>query len=233
VDAKIIDETTYTRAQTVAKTLTHDRTGDKRRKHDYPLSGVLSCFCGRTLIGATYGTNRYYGCKAKLNHDQKLRLVRADTLEAQFVDLLGRLDASPALIKQYRARAASPVSMPVLERTIRENNSKLANLAKSREKTFQLNESGHLRDEDLQTRLDTLSEQRDKLQVELEEAREQVAVAKGLAARQHDAVDLLRRAVKIFEEANVENQNAIARAVLLELGALTVDSAKMLQVGKP
>jgi hypothetical protein len=85
----------------------------------------------------------------------------------------------------------------------------------------------------LQTRLDTLSEQRDKLQVELEEAREQVAVAKGLAARQHDAVDLLRRAVKIFEEANVENQNAIARAVLLELGALTVDSAKMLQVGKP
>jgi hypothetical protein len=46
-------------------------------------------------------------------------------------------------------------------------------------------------------------------------------------------VDLLRRAVKIFEEANVENQNAIARAVLLELGALTVDSAKMLQVGKP
>ena len=233
VEAGLIDETTFVRAQKVAKTLTHDRTGDNRRRHPWPLSGVLTCHCGRSLIGAAYGTNRYYACRAKWNHDQKLRLVRADELEAQFISLLGRLDASPALIKRYRQRAAAPVSTPVLERTIRDGNAKLTDLSKSREKVWKLNESGHVRDEDLQERLDKLTEQRHKLEAEVEEAREQLAVAKGLAQRQQDAEDLLRRAVKIFQKANVEQQNEIAKAVRIELGELTVDSAKKLQVGKP
>ncbi len=67
----------------------------------------------------------------------------------------------------------------------------------------------------------------------LEEAREQLALAKELAKGQQDAEDLLRRAVRIFEKANVDQQNEIAKATCLELGGFTVDAAKKLQVGKP
>ena len=231
VDAGLIDETSFVRAQKVAKTLTHDRTGDNRRKHPWPLSGVLTCYCGGRLIGAAYGTNRYYACKAKWNHDQKLRLVRADELEAQFVDLLGRLDASPALIKRYRTRAVAPVSTPALERTLRDNNAKLADLAKRREKVWDLFESGDIRKEAIQERLDKLDEQREKLQSELEEAREQLALAKELARGQQDAEDLMRRAVKIFQKADTDSQNEIAKALRLTLGAFVVDAEKKLQVG--
>jgi hypothetical protein len=66
----------------------------------------------------------------------------------------------------------------------------------------------------------------------VEESKEQLAVAKGLAQRQRDAEDLLRRAVKIFQKANVDSQNEIAKATCLELGGFTVDAAKKLQVGK-
>jgi DNA invertase Pin-like site-specific DNA recombinase len=237
VDAMLIDEATFVRAQKVAKTLTNDRSGDRRRTYDWPLSGVLTCHCGRALIGMPCGTDpwryRYYVCKARWNHDQKLRLVRADALEAQFVSLLGRLDASPALIKRYRTRAVAPVSSPVLERTIREGNAKLADLSKRREKVWDLYESGDVRKEDVQSRLDNLSERSDRLQSEVEESKEQLAVAKGLAQRQRDAEDLLRAAVKIFQRANVEQQSEIAKATCLELGGFTVDAAKKLQVGKP
>jgi DNA invertase Pin-like site-specific DNA recombinase len=235
VDAGLIDSATFVQAQGVAKALTNDRTGDPRRVHCRPLAGVLTCYCGRKFVGAAYGSSGhkypYYVCRALWNHDGKHRIVRAEPIESQFRDLLGRLDASPELVKRYRARAASPVSMPALERTIRDGNAQLANLAKSREKAFQLNESGHLRDEDLQARLDTLTEQRDKLQAEVNEAREQVAAAKALAQRQQDAEELLRRAVKIFEKANVAQQNEIAKAVRIELGVLTVDKDKVLLVG--
>lgn len=231
VDAGLIEEATFVRAQKVASTLTYDRTGDNRRKHPWPLSGVLTCYCGRSLIGAAYGTNRYYGCKAKWNHGQKLRLVRADELEAQFVDLLGRLDASPQLIKRYRTRAVAPVSTPALERTLRDNNAKLADLAKRREKVWDLFESGDIRKEAIQERLDKLDEQREKLQSELEEAREQLALAKELARGQQDAEDLMRRAVKIFQKADTDSQNEIAKALRLTLGAFVVDAEKKLQVG--
>ncbi|MGC2650282.1 MAG: recombinase family protein [Candidatus Cybelea sp.] len=234
VEAGLIDEATFVQAQKVAKLLSYGR--GKRRGYHWPLNGVLNCYCGRRLIGQHCGTKpwryRYYMCKAHWNHDAKNRLVRAEPLETQFVALLDRLDASPALIKRYRQRAAAPVSSPVLERTIRDGKAKLADLSKRREKVWELHESGHVRAEDVQERLDKLTEQRDKLQSEVEEAKEQLAVAKGIAQGQQDAEDLLRRAVKIFQKANIDQQNEIAKATCLELGGFTVDAAKKLQVGR-
>src|ERR1700722_18691087 len=55
VEAKVIDEATFVQAQKVGKMLSSGR--GKRRGYDWPLNGVLTCHCGRRLIGQRCGTS--------------------------------------------------------------------------------------------------------------------------------------------------------------------------------
>src|SRR5580700_6209669 len=149
----IIDEATFARAQRVAAMLTNTRTG-KARTYDWPLSGSVRCYCGRMLIGMACGVEpwryRYYACRARWNHDGKMCLVRAERLEEQFVELLGRLRASPRLIERYSRRAAAPLSPRVLERSIRDLKAKLTEVARRRDAVWELHMSGKVRAEDVQ-----------------------------------------------------------------------------------
>jgi hypothetical protein len=230
----IIDEATFARAQRVAGMLTNDRSGDGRRRYPWPLAGSVRCLCGRVLLGMACGTEpwryRYYVCKARWNHDEKLRLTRADSLEDQFVKLLSRLRASPKLVERYRRRAATPIAPRILERSVRELKTKVADVAHRRDAAWELHVSGGVRAEDVQERLDTLAEQREDLQGRLAGAQEQLAIANAASNRERDVEALLRRASQIFSKANVEEQNQIARALSVELGGLTVDSDGKLKV---
>jgi DNA invertase Pin-like site-specific DNA recombinase len=223
----VVDEATFARAQRVAGVLSNDRSGDRRRRYEWPLSGSLRCYCGRTLTGMPCGKApwryRYYSCRARWNHDWKLRLVRADMIEGQFAVLLGRLKASPELVGRYRRRANAPVAPRILESAVRELKARLAEVGRRRDAVWELHLSGMVRPEDVQERLDALAEERDELQGRIATAGEQLAIAKASSTRDRDVEALIRRAAQIFARASVSEQNQIARAVSVELGGLSVD----------
>jgi DNA invertase Pin-like site-specific DNA recombinase len=230
----IITESVFARAQRVAAVLTNaDRHGDSRRRYPWPLAGSTRCYCGRVLIGMACGVEpwryRYYACRARWNHDGKIRLVRADGLEEQFVIMLGRLRASPQLVARFHRRS-NPASPRTLERSVRELKTKLSDVARKRNAVWELHVSGKVRAEDVQERLDALAEQRDELQGRIAGVQEQLAIAKVAADRQRDVEALFRRATEIFHKANVDEQNKIARAVSVELGGLCVDANSKLDV---
>jgi hypothetical protein len=163
----IVDEATFARTRRVAGTLSAaDRSNDKRRRYPWPLSGTMRCYCGYMLIGTICGNarrrHRYYGCRA--DHGGRMRLVPADALEQQFVALLARLKASPELIERWRKRAATPVSMPTLEKTIRELNADLVDVERRRRRVWELFETDAVRKQDVTERLDALGAQRDNLE---------------------------------------------------------------------
>ena len=232
----IVDEATHARAQRVAAVLTNaSRNGDVRRRYPWPLAGCVRCYCGRILIGMGCGVEpwryRYYACRARWNHDGKLRLTRADTLEEQFVEALSRLRASPKLIERYRRRAAAPVSPRLLERSARELKAELADLDRRRETAWELHASGKVRDEDVQERLDALAGKREEVQGRIVTVQEQLSIVKVSESRERDVEALIRRAGQIFKKANVADQNQIARAVSVELGGFFVDAGGQLKVG--
>lgn len=220
----IIDEGTFARAQRVADLITApDRNLDQRRRHPWPLASSMRCFCGHMLIGTISGNarrrHRYYGCRVLANHDGHSRLLPAKAIEDQFVALLAKLRASPQLVERYRRRASSPMSPRILERSLQELKRKLADIARRRDAAWELHVSGKVRSDDVQERLDDLAQQRDEIQGQLATLQEQIAIAKEAEKGQQDAEALISRAVTIFKRANVAEQNQIARAVSVELGA--------------
>jgi hypothetical protein len=158
--------------------------------------------------------------------------VRSEPIEEQFVDLLGRLRASPKLVEQHRLRAAAPISPRILERTIAELKAKLADVARRRDATWELHVDGRVRAEDVQERLDRLAGHREELQGRLDAANEQLAIARSASTRERDVEALFRRAAQIFQRSSAADQNQIARAVSIELGGLTVDVNRKLKVSR-
>jgi DNA invertase Pin-like site-specific DNA recombinase len=232
----IVDEATFAKAGRVAALLTaSDRSGDARRRYPWPLAGAVRCFCGRMLIGSACGNqrrrHRYYSCRIHAHHGGHIKLFPSGEIEDQFVALLGRLRASPELVERYRRRAVAPTSPKILERSLRELKTKLAEIERRRDAAWELHIAGKVKAEDVQDRLDKLSVQRDEAQSQLAAVRDQIAVASAVAKGQQDAEALVRRAAQIFKRANVSEQNAIARAVSVELGGLHVDADGKLQVG--
>lgn len=231
----IIDESTFARAQRVAGILTNNRLRGEWRRYPWPLAGSIRCYCGRGLIGMACGVEpwryRYYTCRARWNHKDRLRLLRAEALEEQVVALLSRLRASPKLVDRYRQRAAAPVSPRILENAIRELKAKLADISRHREAAWELHVSGKVRAEDVQQRLDDLAGRRDDIHGQISQAQEQLSISKAVAQRARDVEALLKRAAQTFQKANVAEQNQIARAVSLELGGLWVATDGSLKVG--
>jgi hypothetical protein len=230
----IIDEATFARAQKVAGLLTNVRLRDRRRRYPWPLAGTVRCYCGRMLKGLACGVEpwryRYYACNARWNHQDKMRLVRAERLEEQFTELLHRLRALPKLVERYSRRAAAPIAPRTLEESIRNLRAKLSDVARRRDAAWELHVDGKVRSDDVQERLDRLGQQRDDLQARVADAQEQLAIAKKSAGRVRDVEALLRRAAQIFQKANVGEQNQIARAVSIELGGLRADEGGRLRV---
>jgi len=232
----LVDEATFAKAQRVRKLLsTADRDRDTRRRWPWPLSGAIRCHCGRAMTGVCCGKPRnrvrYYACRAHQQHDGSIRLVRAETLEAQFIEMLGRLRASPNLLKRYRTRAASPLSATMLERSMRNVKGQLVEIEKKRQRVFDLYLAGDVRREDVQGKLDALADERDELASTSSVLAEQIAGAKASSAQNRDASALLERADQTFRSASEPEQRLIARAIAVEVGGLVVDPDRKLRIG--
>jgi hypothetical protein len=233
---QIIDDATFARAQQVGTLLANERKNDNPT-FQWPLTGSIRCYCGRAMHGMPCGRwpwrYRYYCCKARWEHDGRIRLVRSELIEKQFVELLGRLRASPKLIEQYRRRVSAPTSPRVLERTITDVKAKLSDVARRRDAAWELHVEGRVRSEDVQERLDRLGSQREELQGRLDAAHEQLAIAKSASTRERDVEALFRRAAQIFHRSSAAEQRQIARAVSIELGGLCVNADGKLKPGRP
>jgi hypothetical protein len=99
----IIDEMTFARVQRINAEGSMER---RATAWPWPLTGAISCHCGRHMNGHAWGKTghriRYYSCNVKSSHDGQTRIVRSDALEAKFVELLGQLSASSQIIAHYR-----------------------------------------------------------------------------------------------------------------------------------
>ena len=128
----IVTEAQFHAAQQVSKTLSQVHP---RRVHFWPLSGAIRCYCGRMMNGLCSGPTgyrtRYYACRALWAHAGKIRLVRADDLEAAFVGLLSRLRAKPSLVAAYQKRSAAN-SIAELEHDLRRAQRELSVIEKER-----------------------------------------------------------------------------------------------------
>jgi hypothetical protein len=230
----LVDETTFVRAQQVGRALTNEKKHENPKFH-YPMSGAIRCHCGRSMNGIACGRPpyryRYYCCRARFNHNDHIRLIRAEGLEEQFVDLLKRLKASPELVERYRRRALAPLSPKLLERSIHDLKIKLSEVEQLRDGVWGLHARGRVRDEDVQERLDRLASQRLDLEERLNIAREQSALAKAALTRQADVAALVKRAARIFLKASEAEKREIARAVAVELGGLTIGEDSRMKPG--
>lgn len=82
----------------------------RNKQHDYLLSGLIRCVCGRAMSGEYFSDHQYYTCTWRNNHHSRLeertcwaRSVRADAIEADvwdsIIDLFSNLEK---LEKQLR-----------------------------------------------------------------------------------------------------------------------------------
>lgn len=229
----IIDEVAFHRAHVVA-----ERVGRSwpARKLPWPLSGAVRCYCGYAVHGRAsgrVGDRRYYVCAARWNHGGKLRFVRAEKLEERFVALLADLGQHPERIETYRAAATNLPSAKLLDRALAENRSAIAELNQQRERVWEMNAAGTVRDEDVQERLDTLARLRDEKITRSSEIEMQRALAIAATRRTADTTALISKAVALYGEATDDERRALARAIALDLGGLCIEQDGALGVRTP
>lgn len=226
----VIDELTFARAQQVRERLSPARP---QQRFPWPLSGVVRCYCGRAMVGLACGApekrTRYYRCAATWNHGGSMRLVRADVLEEQFVTVLGRLRASENAVSRYR-RAAAPAQPRLLEQALSQARRDLAAVERERDAVWRLHANGHVRDADVQERLDEILPRRQAAIGRITSLEQQLLLARSAMAKDRDADEMLRRAARAYGKATPEDRRRLARAVAVAVGGLCVTEAGRLVV---
>lgn len=105
---QLVDRETWEAAQELRGQ--NKRFSRRNKRHDYLLSGLIRCVCGRAMSGEYFSDHQYYTCTWRNNHHSHLeertcwaRSVRADAIEVDvwdsIIDLFSNLEK---LEKQLR-----------------------------------------------------------------------------------------------------------------------------------
>lgn len=105
---QLVDRETWEAAQELRGQ--NKRFSRRNKRHDYLLSGLIRCVCGRAMSGEYFSDHQYYTCTWRNNHHSHLeertcwaRSVRADAVEVDvwdsIIDLFSNLEK---LEKQLR-----------------------------------------------------------------------------------------------------------------------------------
>lgn len=97
----LVDRETWEMAQVLRQQ--NKQFSRRNKKHDYLLSGLIRCVCGRAMSGEFFSDHRYYTCTWRNNHHTQLeericwaRSVRADAIDqdvwASIKELFGDLE---------------------------------------------------------------------------------------------------------------------------------------------
>jgi DNA invertase Pin-like site-specific DNA recombinase len=230
----IVDEVTFRRVHQINTEMS--RFDRPTRRHPWPLSGSLRCYCGWALVGkasGSKGANRYYKCNSVWNHDGRPRYVRADLVEQQFVVLLQRMSGNPGLVAKTRQANLTPSSPALMERAARTLRSEIAACITRVERVWEIAEQGAIRPADVQPRLDAIATERAGLQARLDDLQLQIAAAAEASRRTADVVVVLKHSEETYAESSVEDQQRIVRTVSIALGGLCSEADGTLTARRP
>jgi DNA invertase Pin-like site-specific DNA recombinase len=232
LDAGIIDEQTWNAAQDFG-VQQRAQYPARAAHHPWPLSTALRCHCGGSMTGSTGGSHkriRYYTCRAPWNHSNSFRRVRAEFLEAAFVELLQRLEAPPDLVASYVYKADQNGNIPLLETSIRETKLVQAKLTKKQTEVWDLFDQGLVRKETLQKRIDDLTGQVDDVTKRLAALEAQRAKALLAQQRRVNVTELISKAATLFERGEPDQQRWIAVSLAQQLGGLVIEADKSIGI---
>ena len=184
----------------------------------YPLRGLIRCgVCGRTYVGLTQKTYRYYRCSA-VSHPElrggrcKARSIRADWLEDQIWAQIAALLAHPENVRRYMQGlkdASGPAdpdrleSIAIAEHSLQKQSDQLVRELGTEDSNF-IRQGIRRRLGEIESQLHAIDEERDALlsQVELrrgEEKRAETAVAVLRSLGVHAADPTREQRVKVMQ----------------------------------
>ena len=226
----IVDEATWERAQRNMRD-TFART--EGVTHEWPLTGALRCECGVPLMGLYSGGKRrtYYVCRDRDRVHGKYRCHRVTRVEQQFVALLDRLVASPELVGVIVDRGGVAEEQRGLATRVADLRREAADVTARRERVWEAFESGSLRRDTVQQRLDDLTARETEARAAIVRTEAELAAMKARAASEDEAQGLVAMARRVWDRAAVADRKALARAVSDALGGLVVTDAGELVAG--
>jgi DNA invertase Pin-like site-specific DNA recombinase len=191
------------------------------QRWNWPLQGAVRCTCGKLLSGHCSGAEpyrtRYYVCRHHtLAPGQKAHPAhRADSLEDEFVRLLGSLRADPTLV--VPCENEQPADWETIER---EALQRIADAEKRTQRAWKLAEEAQIDPSQLRGRLAELDAQRQSAEAALTSAR--AARAQNASAKQDRCsfAELVEELPELWAQASVERQQELAVA----LGAVVAES---------
>ncbi|MDO9301422.1 MAG: recombinase family protein [Anaerolineales bacterium] len=102
----LVDRTTWERAQELREL--NKQFSRRNAKHDYLLSGLVRCACGKAMSGEFFSNHQYYTCTWRNNHHSNLeertckaRSVRADAIEVDVWDSIVGLFANLKTLEKH------------------------------------------------------------------------------------------------------------------------------------
>ncbi len=203
----------------------------KDARNPWPLRGAVRCICGLRITGRVSGgtpktpKTRYYVCADAAAHEGYPG-HRADRVEAQFADLLGRL-AAPDGLRDYAGPAPDPT--PLRAKSARLTR-ELAAIDARRRRSWELAEEGGIEAGTLRMRLAELEAER----VNVEQALRETATALrgAIAARTlaGGAQKALAAASSIWSDAPLALRQEIAILTSMLVGGLWLDPKRRAQL---
>jgi len=222
----IVDELTWHRAHAFTYRIR------SKGRNEWPLTGALRCFCGKTLIGSSRGSppQRVYRCHAIATHGKNIT-ISANLLERQFAELLKRLYVSPQLVDEYALMPGSTHEKEaMLDARISDLRRGLSAISAERTHCWELNRAGHVRDADLQGRLDDVAIRERQLRADLRVAEDERALVSAAREERSRADELVRDAASLWSAATTEDKRRLSQAVSRALGGLMVGSDRQIQI---
>ncbi len=230
----IVDEVTWQRAQIRPEHT--NRHWNMTPVHEWPLTGAIRCFCNGPMSGNTSGSGpgvrRYYRCSRGYTHrGAPYASRRANELEAEFLAVLRLLEDDPGAVH----RASTQLSVELIERALRTAKAELGEVSLQRGQAFSLNAAGHLRDEDLQERLDSLKGALIEIEQRVADLQQQRAVALASQTEGHLVEQMISEAIACWRSpaAEAKDKRMLAIALAKLVGGFYVDPEGRLQIGEP
>jgi DNA invertase Pin-like site-specific DNA recombinase len=224
----VIDEETFVQASKVNAHL-GVQTIRPQRKWPFKLATALTCWCGRKMNGICTGPTRkrilYYICKAAWNHEGKVRMVRATSIEDQFEEILDVLGISTDSLEKFLGYG-KVVPLAQLTKSLHIANRQRAAVKKKRGMVIDLYLNGSIAEIDVQPRLDQFDAELGKRDAGIAQIKEQIALQTASEISKKDRIPLPDIAV-MFREGTIDDQRRIARLFATDYGLVVTRENKL------
>jgi len=201
-------------------------------RYPWPLGGTINCSCGRLLIGSIHGSppRRVYRCTEKTIHGHNLTYSAA-RLETVFEDVLAHLSATPDLDVAI-ARSEISVTAETLERRMKEIDEAIERHGIERKRAWALNERGLIHDVELARRLREVDSELRQLNFDRGTVDSDLRRLAAQREQNLKTVDLLREAVLLWRDGDVERKRFAAQQLVRAIGGIYMDDGT-LRIGSP